>query len=85
MAVSGDIEPTTPDLMLAFYRRLYPFKSLFTWLNHEHAPSKLFTNREFAFTLKGDVYIRCNFCERGGVEEAGLLLEPNAFRKRAGI
>ena len=46
--------------MLAFYRRLYPFKSIFTWLNHEHAPTKLFTHREFAFTLQGDVYLRYN-------------------------
>ena len=50
----------TPEVMLAFYRRLYPFKSIFTWLNHEHAPTKLFTHREFAFTLQGDVYLRYN-------------------------
>ncbi|PSR80618.1 hypothetical protein PHLCEN_2v6687 [Hermanssonia centrifuga] len=51
-------EPLTPELMLAFYRRLYPFKSVFNWLNHEHTPTKLFTQREFAFTLQGDVYLR---------------------------
>ncbi|KAF8893864.1 DNA primase catalytic subunit [Infundibulicybe gibba] len=46
--------------MLAFYRRLYPFKSIFTWLNHGHIPTRLFTHREFAFTLQGDVYLRYN-------------------------
>ncbi|KAG6866642.1 hypothetical protein C0991_000752 [Blastosporella zonata] len=46
--------------MLTFYRRLYPFKSIFNWLNHEHVPTRLFTNREFAFTLPGDVYLRYN-------------------------
>ncbi|KNZ77777.1 DNA primase small subunit [Termitomyces sp. J132] len=46
--------------MLTFYRRLYPFKSVFNWLNHEHVPTRLFTNREFAFTLPGDVYLRYN-------------------------
>ena len=46
--------------MLTFYRRLYPFKSIYNWLNHEHAPSRLFTHREFAFTLPGDVYLRYN-------------------------
>ena len=55
-----EVEPVTPEVMLAFYRRLYPFKSIFTWLNHEHAPTKLFTHREFAFTLQGDVYLRYN-------------------------
>jgi DNA primase catalytic subunit len=46
--------------MLAFYRRLYPFKSIFKWLNHEHVPSRLFTHREIAFTLQNDVYLRYN-------------------------
>ncbi|EPQ52341.1 prim-pol domain-containing protein [Gloeophyllum trabeum ATCC 11539] len=46
--------------MLAFYRRLYPFKSIMNWLNHEHVPTKLYTHREFAFTLQGDVYLRYN-------------------------
>ncbi|KAG5352196.1 hypothetical protein C0989_003277 [Termitomyces sp. Mn162] len=51
---------TSPEAMLTFYRRLYPFKSVFNWLNHEHVPTRLFTNREFAFTLPGDVYLRYN-------------------------
>ena len=53
-------EPVTPEVMLTFYRRLYPFKSIFNWLNHEHTPTRLFTHREFAFTLAGDVYLRYN-------------------------
>ncbi|KAM5543486.1 hypothetical protein V8D89_002737 [Ganoderma adspersum] len=62
MAVTDkqEVEPVTPEVMLAFYRRLYPFKSIFSWLNHEHVPTKMFTNREFAFTLQGDVYLRYN-------------------------
>ncbi|KAL1948892.1 hypothetical protein VTO73DRAFT_10698 [Trametes versicolor] len=80
MAVSDDIEPTTPDLMLAFYRRLYPFKSLFTWLNHEHAPSKLFTHREFAFTLQGDVYLRYNsFANAEELKKQVCSLNPTRF------
>ncbi|KAH9916996.1 prim-pol domain-containing protein [Epithele typhae] len=51
-------DSVTEDIMLAFYRRLYPFKSLFAWLNHEHAPTKMFTNREFAFTLHNEAYLR---------------------------
>lgn len=44
--------------MLTFYRRLYPFKSVYGWLNHDHMPTRLWTHREFAFTLAGDVYVR---------------------------
>ncbi|KAK0486298.1 hypothetical protein IW261DRAFT_1549142 [Armillaria novae-zelandiae] len=46
--------------MRLFYRRLYPFRSIFTWLNQQHAPTRLFTHREFAFTLPGDIYLRYN-------------------------
>ncbi|EIW54923.1 prim-pol domain-containing protein [Trametes versicolor FP-101664 SS1] len=66
--------------MLAFYRRLYPFKSLFTWLNHEHAPSKLFTHREFAFTLQGDVYLRYNsFANAEELKKQVCSLNPTRF------
>jgi len=53
-------DSASPEVMLAFYRRLYPFKSIFHWLNHEHTPTKQFTHREFAFTLAGDIYLRYN-------------------------
>ena len=73
-------EPTTPDLMLAFYRRLYPFKSIFAWLNHEHAPTKLFTHREFAFTLQGDVYLRYNsFANADELKKQVCTLNPTRF------
>ncbi|TFK92525.1 prim-pol domain-containing protein [Polyporus arcularius HHB13444] len=75
-----DAEPTTPDIMLAFYRRLYPFKSIFTWLNHEHAPTKLFTHREFAFTLQGDVYLRYNsFANADELKKQVCTLNPTRF------
>lgn len=46
------------DIMLQYYRRMYPFKSIFTWLNHEHKPTKRFTHRELAYTVGTDTYIR---------------------------
>ncbi|KAI0367395.1 prim-pol domain-containing protein [Pilatotrama ljubarskyi] len=80
MAVSDNAEPVTADVMLAFYRRLYPFKSLFTWLNHEHAPTKLFTHREFAFTLQGDVYLRYNsFANADELKKQVCSLNPTRF------
>lgn len=55
-------DSTEPMAMLAFYKRLLPFKSLYTWLNRSlpHTPTRNFTHREFAFTLLNDVYIRYN-------------------------
>jgi DNA primase small subunit len=47
-----------PDVMRAFYQRLLPFKFLFLWLNHSPIPTKDFANREFAFTLPNDAYLR---------------------------
>jgi DNA primase small subunit len=43
-----------------YYKRLFPFKSIFQWVNHQHAPTRLFTHREWAFTLPGEVYLRWN-------------------------
>lgn len=66
--------------MLTFYRRLYPFKSIFNWLNHEHAPTRLFTHREFAFTLQGDVYLRYNsFTTADELKKSVCQLNPTRF------
>ncbi|EJU02110.1 prim-pol domain-containing protein [Dacryopinax primogenitus] len=55
-----EYDPSSPDVMMQFYKRLFPYRPFFHWLNHDHTPSKLFTYREFAFTLAGDVYLRYN-------------------------
>ncbi|EMD85791.1 hypothetical protein COCHEDRAFT_1207759 [Bipolaris maydis C5] len=47
-----------PDVMRAFYQRLFPFRPLFQWLNHSVTPSNDFAHREFAFTLPNDAYLR---------------------------
>ncbi|MCJ1246629.1 hypothetical protein MMC30_003838 [Trapelia coarctata] len=49
---------TDPGVMLAFYQRLFPFRPLFQWLNHSMKPSNDFANREFAFTLANEAYLR---------------------------
>lgn len=51
-------ESVDPMALLAYYRRLLPFRSLFTWLNQDVALTRSFTNREFAFTLQNDAYLR---------------------------
>ncbi|EXJ95790.1 DNA primase small subunit [Capronia coronata CBS 617.96] len=47
-----------PNLMRQFYSRLFPFRSLFQWLNHSPKPGPDFSNREFALTLPNDAYLR---------------------------
>ncbi|TCD64098.1 hypothetical protein EIP91_004540 [Steccherinum ochraceum] len=78
--MSGNTPSVTPEVMLAFYRRLYPFKSIFSWLNHEHTPTRLFTHREFAFTLPGDVYLRYNsFNNADELKKQVCNLNPTRF------
>ncbi len=47
-----------PAVMLAFYQRLFPWRSLFHWLNQAAVPNENWTRREFAFTLQNDAYLR---------------------------
>ena len=49
---------TDPDVMLAFYRRLFPFRPLWQWLNHGIKPSPDTANREIAYNLRNDIYLR---------------------------
>ena len=80
LTMTADNEPLTPEHMLAFYRRLYPFKSIFTWLNHDHVPTKLFFQREFAFTLQGDVYLRYqSFNNAEELKKQVCALNPTRF------
>jgi len=75
-----ETEKPTPEIMLAFYRRLYPFKSIFKWLNHEHVPGRLFTHREIAFTLQNDVYLRYNsFTTADEFKKQTCTLNPTRF------
>lgn len=65
---------------LAYYKRLFPFKSIYNWLNHQHPPTRLWTNREFAFTLPGDVYMRWNsFATAEDLKREVCRLNPSRF------
>jgi len=80
MSVAEDLDASSAEVMLAFYRRLYPFKSIFHWLNHEHTPTRLFSHREFAFTLQGDVYLRYNsFNSFEDLKKQVCSLNPTRF------
>jgi DNA primase small subunit len=76
----ADSTEISPEVMLQFYRMLYPFKSIFTWLNQEHIPKDLFTHREFAFTIQGDVYLRYNcFANADELKKQVCALNPTRF------
>jgi len=70
----------TPEMMLTFYNRLYPFEDIYKWLNQEVMPTRLFTHREFSFTLAGDVYLRYHsFGNAEGLKKQICALNPTRF------
>ncbi|GFS08074.1 DNA primase [Elysia marginata] len=59
MSTDGNYDPNTlPDLLPLYYKRLFPYGPYYRWMNYGGVPKHYFTNREFSFTLKDDVYIR---------------------------
>lgn len=90
MVTDYQVDPTDREVLTAFYGRLYPFKSIYTWLAQAHpsdgsAPrasrvNPLWTNREFAFTLQGDIYLRYNsFQDADEFRKQVLKLVPSRF------
>ncbi|KAF8537088.1 hypothetical protein BDD12DRAFT_888526 [Trichophaea hybrida] len=69
-----------PEVMYAFYQRLFPWRILFQWLNHSPIPSHDFGHREFAFTLQNDAYIRYqSFPTFEMLRKDVLRLNPSRF------
>lgn len=44
----------------SYYRFLFPHNLFYQWLSYGNVKTKYFENREFSFTLAGDIYIRFN-------------------------
>ncbi|KAI9685697.1 MAG: hypothetical protein M1822_004257 [Bathelium mastoideum] len=77
-AKSGRI--TDPEVMKAFYQRLFPFRYLFQWLNHSPSPTNDFAHREFAFTLQNDAYLRYqSFPTADLLRKQCINLNPSRF------
>lgn len=71
---------TDPNVMLQFYSRLFPFRSLYLWLNQAYKPGPVFANREFAFTLSNDAYLRYqSFPNHEALKKEILRLNPSRF------
>jgi len=45
-------------LLSLYYQRLFPFKILYYWISYGDKEDNYFLNREFSFTLNGDIYTR---------------------------
>lgn len=66
--------------MRVFYQRLFPFRYLFQWLNHSPTPTTDFSNREFAFVLPNDAYIRYqSFVSADQLRKQCVQLTPTRF------
>ncbi|CCF52047.1 hypothetical protein NDA11_002523 [Ustilago hordei] len=76
-------DSSDPMSMLSFYRRLFPWKQLFAWLNHDlphMSATKCFTHREFAFTLQNEAYLRYNsFASADELKKEVCRLNPARF------
>ncbi|TKX21795.1 DNA primase small subunit [Elsinoe australis] len=74
------IRASDPDTLLTFYQRLFPFRPLFLWLNASPTPQPQFMNREFAFVLPNDAYIRYqSFPTSDALRKQCLQMTPVRF------
>lgn len=74
------LDSSSPEVTLAYYRHLYPFKQISAWLSQSHTPTKMLTHREFAFTLPGEVYLRYqSFANHEEFKKHVLQLNPSRF------
>ncbi|KAL6852776.1 p48 polypeptide of DNA primase [Amphichorda felina] len=76
----AQLPPSDPEVMRLFYQRLFPWRYLFQWLNHSPTPTNDFGNREFAFTLQNDAYLRYqSFATADLLRKDVLRLMPSRF------
>jgi len=76
----GAIKASDPDVLRSFYARLFPFRYHFQWLNHSPTPTTDFSNREFAFVLPNDAYIRYqSFVSADQFKKQCLQMTPVRF------
>lgn len=69
-----------PQVMSNYYRRLFPWKQLFLWLNQDHVPNYAFTHREFAVTLRNEAYLRYNsYASHIELQKDIVRLNPTRF------
>ncbi|TIB70083.1 hypothetical protein E3P77_00133 [Wallemia ichthyophaga] len=73
-------DASNPHVTRAYYERLYPFKQMYQFYNGDIVPTRQFTNREFAFTVKDDIYLRyLSFSTWDDWKKETLRLNPSRF------
>ncbi|RDA95027.1 hypothetical protein CP533_2088 [Ophiocordyceps camponoti-saundersi (nom. inval.)] len=78
--LSSSLKASDPQVMRSFYQRLFPWRQLFLWLNHSPSPNNDFANREFAFTLQNDAYLRYqSYATSDLLRKDVLRLVPSRF------
>ncbi|XP_054167964.1 DNA primase small subunit-like [Oppia nitens] len=66
-----------PELLQAYYRRIFPHKLFHRWLSYGNIQNGYFERREFSFTLSGDVYVRYqSFSDCNELEKAIVSRNP---------
>lgn len=71
---------TDPIIMKQYYERFFPFQLFFRWLNHSPKPTRSFTDREIAFTLSNDAYLRYqSYPDADAFKNEVLKLNPSRF------
>ncbi|CCE62314.1 hypothetical protein TPHA_0C01580 [Tetrapisispora phaffii CBS 4417] len=55
----GSSTPSSSDMQY-YYQQLFPFKTIFNWLNHSNKPTNDIVNREFAMAFRSGAYKRYN-------------------------
>lgn len=68
------LEPSSRDLLSAYYCKYFPLKMILRWLTYGNERQYL-SNREFSFTLSNDIYIRYQSFDSAGMFAAKLQKE----------
>ena len=82
------------SLMRPYYAHIFPSKQLFEWLSYEGVTSskesqkdqqQFIQNREFCFTLKGEIFVRYNSYQDERVYGRFENQSPGQNRYRTGV
>ncbi|GAV54146.1 hypothetical protein ZYGR_0AK06480 [Zygosaccharomyces rouxii] len=76
-------QPPSSSDMQYYYQFIYPFKQIFTWLNHSPKPGKDIINRELAMAFRSGAYKRYN-SYRSLQEFKGQIVKANPDRFEIG-